>query len=53
MCYPAVSKQEEQIMKKLDLCKGIVIDGHAPGLSGRFKGIRGSRSYDRSRMYVF
>lgn len=21
-------------MKKLDLCKGMVIDGHAPGLSG-------------------
>ena len=34
MCYPAVLSKEEQIMKKLDLCKGMVIDGHAPGLSG-------------------
>ena len=34
MCYPAVLSKEEQIMKKLELCKGMVIDGHAPGLSG-------------------
>lgn len=34
MCYPAVLNKEEQIMKKLELCKGMVIDGHAPGLSG-------------------
>lgn len=32
MCYPAVLSKEEQIMKKLELCKGMVIDGHAPGL---------------------
>lgn len=34
MCYPAVLSKEEQIMKKLELCKGMVVDGHAPGLSG-------------------
>ena len=34
MCYPAVLSKEEQIMKKLELCKGMIIDGHAPGLSG-------------------
>lgn len=34
MCYPAVLSKEEQIMKKLKLCKGMIIDGHAPGLSG-------------------
>ena len=34
MCYPAVLSKEEQIMKKLELCKGMVFDGHAPGLSG-------------------
>lgn len=34
MCYPAVLSKEEEIMKKLELCKGMVIDGHAPGLSG-------------------
>ena len=27
MCYPAVLSKEEQIMKKLELCKGMVIDG--------------------------
>ena len=34
MCYPAVLSKEEQIMKKLELCKGMIIDGHAPGLTG-------------------
>ena len=34
MCYPAVLSKEEEIMKKLKLCKGMIIDGHAPGLSG-------------------
>ena len=34
MCFPAVLSKEEEIMKKLELCKGMVIDGHAPGLSG-------------------
>ena len=34
MCYPAVLSHDEEIMKKLELCKGMVIDGHAPGLTG-------------------
>ena len=34
MCYPAVLAKDPEIMEKLSLCKGMVIDGHAPGLSG-------------------
>lgn len=34
MCYPAVLARDPEIMEKLDLCKGMVIDGHAPGLAG-------------------
>ncbi len=34
MCYPAVLAKDPAIMDKLELCKGMVIDGHAPGLSG-------------------
>lgn len=34
MCYPAVLAKDPAIMDKLDLCKGMVIDGHAPGLTG-------------------
>ena len=36
-------------MKKLELCKGMVIDGHAARTWRRLKGICGSLgSYDRS-----
>lgn len=35
MCYPAVLEKEPVIMEKLALCDGMMIDGHAPGLSGK------------------
>lgn len=34
MCYTAVLAKDPVIMDKLALCKGMVIDGHAPGLTG-------------------
>lgn len=34
MCYPDVLAGKKEIMDKIALCKGKVIDGHAPGLSG-------------------
>ena len=34
MCYPAVLARDPVIMDKIALCKDMVIDGHAPGLSG-------------------
>jgi adenine deaminase len=34
MNYPGVVKGEESVMEKLALCKGMVIDGHCPGLRG-------------------
>lgn len=34
MCYPAVLSGDPEIFAKLRLCKGMVIDGHAPGLTG-------------------
>lgn len=34
MCYPAVLSGDSEIFEKLRLCKGMVIDGHAPGLTG-------------------
>lgn len=35
MCYPAVLGKDPEIMKKLSLCKGMIVDGHAPGLTGK------------------
>lgn len=35
MCYPDVLAGRKEIMDKIALCKGKVIDGHAPGLSGK------------------
>ncbi len=34
MCYPDVLAGRKEIMDKIALCRGKVIDGHAPGLSG-------------------
>ncbi|MGN0418068.1 adenine deaminase [Anaerostipes faecalis] len=34
MCYPAVLAKDPSIMDKISLCKDMVIDGHAPGLTG-------------------
>lgn len=34
MCYPAVLADDPVIMEKIALCKGMMIDGHAPGLFG-------------------
>ena len=34
MCYPAVLARDPAIMDKIALCKDMVIDGHAPGLTG-------------------
>lgn len=34
MCYPSVLAKAPEIMDKIALCKDMVIDGHAPGLSG-------------------
>ena len=34
MCYPDVLAGRKDIMDKIALCRGKVIDGHAPGLSG-------------------
>lgn len=35
MCYPAVLAGDPEIFDKLRLCQGMVIDGHAPGLTGK------------------
>ena len=35
MCYPAVLAGNPEIFDKLRLCQGMVIDGHAPGLTGK------------------
>lgn len=34
MCYPAVLSGDPEILAKLRLCRGMIIDGHAPGLTG-------------------
>ena len=34
MCYPAVLSGDQEILAKLRLCRGMIIDGHAPGLTG-------------------
>lgn len=34
MCYPAVLSGDSEILAKLRLCRGMIIDGHAPGLTG-------------------
>jgi adenine deaminase len=34
MNYPGVIAAEEGIIKKLDLAKGMIIDGHGPGIDG-------------------
>jgi len=34
MNFPGVIKGEEEVMAKIKACKGMVIDGHAPGLRG-------------------
>lgn len=34
MCYPNVLARDPVIMDKIKLCKDMIIDGHAPGLSG-------------------
>ncbi|HJC82476.1 MAG TPA: adenine deaminase [Candidatus Anaerostipes avicola] len=34
MCYPAVLSGDPEILEKLRLCRGMIIDGHAPGLTG-------------------
>jgi adenine deaminase len=35
MNYPGVLGCDEEVLKKLALAKGLVIDGHAPGLAGK------------------
>ena len=35
MDFPAVLRQEPGIMEKIALAEGMLVDGHAPGLSGR------------------
>lgn len=35
MNYPGVIHKDEELLDKIALCRGMVVDGHCPGLTGR------------------